>query len=59
LNNIYFQNYLEPFCGSLGVLKNMTDLPTHIVANDYHSDLIEMWKCVRDKTLVFPESVVE
>jgi DNA adenine methylase len=59
LNDIYFQKYLEPFCGSLGVLKNMTDIPTHIVANDYHPDLIEMWKCVRDKTLVFPESVSE
>ena len=61
LNNIYFQKYLEPFCGSLGVLKEMTGLPASvsIVANDYHPDLIEMWKCVRDKTLVFPESVSE
>ena len=23
LNNIYFQKYLEPFCGSLGVLKEI------------------------------------
>lgn len=35
--------YLEPFCGSLGVLKNMTDLDTKkIVANDYHPDLIQI-----------------
>ena len=59
LNNVYFQQYVEPFCGSLGVLKEMTNLSVPIVGNDYHPDLIEMWKSVRDKTLVFPESVSE
>ena len=59
LNEIYFQSYLEPFCGSLGVFKNMTELPVKLIANDYHPDLIEMWKSVRDDKLVFPESVSE
>lgn len=57
--NITFQQYLEPFCGSLGVLKNMTDLSNNIIANDYHPDLIAMWKSVRDKTFIFPENVSE
>lgn len=59
LHNIFFINYLEPFCGSLGVLKNMTNLPVHIIANDYHPDLIEMWKSVKNNTLIFPKSVSE
>ena len=58
-NQIELQQYLEPFCGSLGVLKNMTEISEHVVANDYHPDLIEMWKAVRDKTFVFPEDVSE
>ena len=35
--------YLEPFCGSLGVFKHMTELPRArtIVANDYHPNLLE------------------
>jgi DNA adenine methylase len=49
--------YLEPFCGSLGVLKHMTD--GEVVANDYHSDLIAMWKAVQKGELVYPESVSE
>lgn len=53
--------YLEPFCGSLGVLRNMTDLDgaETIIANDYHSDLIKMWKEVRDETFIYPKSVSE
>jgi DNA adenine methylase len=56
-NNIKNVKYLEPFCGSLGVLKHMTDY--NVVANDYHSDLIEMWKRVQKGELVYPESVSE
>ena len=52
-------HYIEPFCGSLGVLKNMTDLSVPVVANDYHQDLIQMWCEVRDKTLVYPDHVSE
>lgn len=51
--------YLEPFCGSLGVLKNNVDIPTKIYANDYHPDLIQMWKEVQNKTFVYPENISE
>jgi len=52
-------HYIEPFCGSLGVLKNMTDLPVLVIGNDYHPDLIQMWKEVRDETLEYPSQVTE
>jgi DNA adenine methylase len=55
--------YLEPFCGSLGVFKHMTDLGEHgartLVANDYHPDLITMWKAVQDNTLEYPDAISE
>lgn len=53
--------YIEPFCGSCGVLKNMTnDLSLKkIIANDYHPDLIQMWKEVKAGTFVYPESISE
>jgi len=53
--------YLEPFCGSCGVLRKMTQLPGGIKtwANDYHSDLIQMWKEVQTGTFVYPPSVSE
>ena len=52
--------YLEPFCGSLGVLKNMSDVTgVSILANDYHPDLIQMWNEVKAGTFVCPESVSE
>jgi DNA adenine methylase len=52
--------YMEPFCGSLGVLKNMTDIDSKkIVANDYHADLIEMWKEVQAGTFEYPSSISE
>ena len=58
-NNIHMDGYIEPFCGSLGVLKNMTDLDTKIIANDYHPDLIQMWKEVKDKSFQYPIEVTE
>ena len=59
-NNEKLVGYMEPFCGSLGVLRNMTDLETKkIVANDYHADLIEMWNEVKDGTFEFPTSISE
>jgi DNA adenine methylase len=58
--NPNFDGYMEPFCGSLGVLQNMTTLDTTtIIANDYHPDLIEMWKKVQNNTLVYPNSINE
>ena len=59
-NNDKLVGYMEPFCGSLGVLKNMTDIDTKkIVANDYHADLIEMWKEVQAGTFEYPSSISE
>jgi DNA adenine methylase len=55
--------YLEPFCGSLGVFKHMTDLGTTgartIVGNDYHPDLIEMWREVQSGDYNYPCSISE
>lgn len=52
--------YMEPFCGSLGVLKRMNDLSTRtIIANDNHPDLIQMWKEVQAGTFVAPQSISE
>ena len=55
------KGYLEPFCGSLGVFQHMTELPKArtIVANDYHPDLIEMWREVQKGTFEPPSSVSE
>ena len=59
-NNKNLVGYLEPFCGSLGVLNNMTDLNTKkIYANDYHEDLIQMWKEVKAGTFQYPSSISE
>jgi DNA adenine methylase len=54
--------YFEPFCGSCGVLKNMTEgLPPNIKihANDYHPDLIQMWNEVKAGTFIYPPSISE
>jgi len=59
-NNL--QGYIEPFCGSLGVLKNMApQIPPNmpIIANDYHPDLIQMWKEVKADVFVYPPSISE
>ena len=56
-----YTGYLEPFCGSLGVFQHMTELngAKTIVANDYHPDLIELWKEVQNDTFTPPLSVSE
>jgi DNA adenine methylase len=51
--------YMEPFCGSLGVLKTMTDIDSTILANDYHEDLIQLWKEVQQGTFNYPPSISE
>ena len=59
---LQLNGYLEPFCGSLGVFKHMTDLgttATTIVANDYHPDLIKLWQEVQAGSFVYPESISE
>ena len=53
--------YLEPFCGSLGVFKHMTlleDIET-IVANDYHPDLIQLFKDVQSNKFKYPKLITE
>ena len=56
-----YSGYLEPFCGSLGVFQHMTTLKNArtIVANDYHPDLIALWKDVQKGTFTPPHSVSE
>ena len=59
-NNDTLVEYMEPFCGSLGVLKNIAendDIKIH--ANDYHPDLIQMWKEVKSNKFKFPDSISE
>ena len=59
-NNYKFKGYLEPFCGSLGVFKHMTDLNSnHIIANDYHEDLISLWNAVKYNKFTYPKSISE
>lgn len=59
LDKKVLNGYLEPFCGSCGVLKNMSDISESIEASDYHSDLIQMWKEVKANTFIYPTSVSE
>ena len=51
--------YLEPFCGALGVLRNMTNLDIPIQANDYHPDLIALFIAVRDNKIELPNHISE
>lgn len=52
--------YLEPFCGSLGVFKNITDKKyKKYIASDFHPDLIEMWKKIQNNTLKIPNEISE
>tara|TARA_B110000208_G_scaffold184865_2_gene239210 strand:- start:182 stop:970 length:789 start_codon:yes stop_codon:yes gene_type:complete len=54
-----YENYLEPFCGALGVLTHMSPYFDNIVASDYHPDLIKLWKGVKDGSFVPPNSISE
>jgi DNA adenine methylase len=52
--------YLEPFCGSLGVFKNMTDKHyKKYVASDKQPDLIELWRKIQANKLRLPEHISE
>lgn len=51
--------YLEPFCGALGVLRNMTDIDIPIRASDYHPDLIALFVAVRDNKIKLPDTITE
>ena len=52
-----FDAYVEPFCGSLGVLRVVIDTfppSATILASDYHPDLIQMWREVQAGTFEYP-----
>jgi DNA adenine methylase len=52
--------YMEPFCGSLGVFKNITNYGyKKYIASDLQPDLIEMWKKIQNKTLKIPNELSE
>lgn len=52
--------YIEPFCGSLGVMKNMTDKGyKKYIAIDLHPDLIKLWKELKNNTLKIPKNITE
>ena len=52
--------YLEPFCGSLGVFKNMTNKGYQkYIASDIQPDLIQMWKQLQKKSLRLPNTISE
>ena len=51
--------YLEPFCGSLSVLKHMTAFGLPVIACDYHADLIAMWQAVQEGSFEYPSQITE
>lgn len=52
--------YLEPFCGSLGVFKNMTNKGyKKYIASDFQPDLIQMWKLLQKNSLKIPNTISE
>ena len=52
--------YLEPFCGSLGVFKHMTDKGyKKYTASDKQSDLIQLWKNLQNNALHIPKNISE
>jgi len=57
---ITVNGYLEPFCGSLGVFKNMTNQHyKKYIASDQQPDIIEMWKKIQANTLRIPKNITE
>jgi DNA adenine methylase len=58
-NNPKYKYYLEPFCGGLGVLRNLTDINIPIYASDYHPDLIALFQTVKDYQIDLPDFISE
>ena len=59
-NSANLDGYLEPFCGSLGVFKHMTEQNYKtFIASDKQSDLIEMWKKIKNNKLRIPKNISE
>lgn len=55
-NHFKTKKYLEPFCGSLGVLKHMLKYQK-CIASDYNKDLILLWKSLKNDTFKKPQKV--
>ena len=60
-NDKVIDGYLEPFCGSLGVFKHMTNIEKYkkFIASDIQPDLIEMWKQIQNNKLKIPNNIDE
>jgi len=59
-SNMSSNGYIEPFCGSLGVFKNMTDKGyKKYIASDLQVDLIEMWRELQRNKLKIPNEISE
>ena len=52
--------YLEPFCGSLGVFKQMVKYKyKKFIGSDIQPDIIQMWKELQNGTLKMPKTMSE
>ncbi len=59
VNPSMVDGYLEPFCGALSVLQKINQLGYDCIASDYHPDLIQLWKEIRDDTFIPPTEITE
>jgi DNA adenine methylase len=51
-----YKNYLEPFCGALGVFRHMTD-DYKCLGSDLQPDIIKLWNDIKNKKFTPPKSV--
>ena len=54
-----YDAYMEPFCGSLGVLRVVAETfpaSATIMASDYHPDLIQLWREVQAGVFEYPSA---
>ena len=56
-NQCHVGRYVEPFCGSLGVMKHMVANNECCIANDQHKDVIALWQALQTDSLQLPESL--
>lgn len=54
-----YDEYLEPFCGALGVIVHVASEFNIVEASDYHCDLIELWNAVKKGKFKPPDDVSE
>jgi len=53
-----YKNYLEPFCGALGVFRHMTE-DYNCLATDIQPDIILLWKEIKNRKFIPPKNVTE